>query len=125
MPVGPKDAVGLDVHVHGVDSHAGVALEGLLVAPVGHAGVQAADLVVVGDVENLPAAVNAWKGMTRGYGGRRFQSARRRVQEAVLTVSLAGVADPGEVLVAAAFVGAFGVVADVGAQSKLQTFVLI
>lgn len=42
-----------------------------------------------------------------------------------LTVSLARVADPGEVLVAAAFVGAFGVVAAVGADSKLQTLVLI
>lgn len=73
MPVGPKDAVGLDVHVHRVDSNAGVALEGLLVAPVGHAGVQAADLVIVGYVENLPAAVNVWMEMTRGYGGRRFQ----------------------------------------------------
>lgn len=42
-----------------------------------------------------------------------------------LTVCLARVADPGEVLVAAAFVGAFGVVAAVGAHSKLQTLVLI
>lgn len=51
--------------------------------------------------------------------------ALKRIQKAVLTVSLAGVADPGEVLVAAAFVGAFGVVTDVGAHTKLQTFVLI
>lgn len=42
-----------------------------------------------------------------------------------LTVCLARVADPGEVLVAAALVGAFGVVAAVGAHSKLQTLVLI
>lgn len=41
------------------------------------------------------------------------------------TVSLAGVIYPGEVLVAAAFVGAFGVIADVGTDSKLQTLVLI
>lgn len=43
----------------------------------------------------------------------------------VLTVSLAGVVDPGEVLVAAAFVGAFGVVADVGTHSVLHTLILI
>ncbi len=43
----------------------------------------------------------------------------------VLTVSLAGLIDPGEVLVAAAFKGAFGVVAHVGAHAKLQTFILI
>ena len=43
----------------------------------------------------------------------------------VLTVSLAGVMDPAEVLVAAAFIGALGVVADVGTYSKLQTLILI
>lgn len=43
----------------------------------------------------------------------------------VLTVSLAGLVDPGEVLVAAAFVRAFGVVTDVGTHSKLQTLILI
>ena len=43
----------------------------------------------------------------------------------VLTVSLAGVIDSGEVLVAAAFVGAFGVVADVGTHSELQTLILV
>lgn len=78
MPVGPKDAVGLDVHVHRVDSNAGVALEGLLVAPVGHAGVQAADLVIVGYVENLPAAVNVWTEMTRGYGGQTFSMSLKK-----------------------------------------------
>lgn len=126
MPVGPKDAVGLHVHVHRIDSNAGVTLEGLLIAPVWHAGVQAADLIIVGYVEDLPAAVYVWKAKRRGHGGSFFsKQALKRIQEAVLTVGLAGVADPGEVLVAAAFVGAFGVVADVGAHSKLQTFVLI
>lgn len=43
----------------------------------------------------------------------------------VLTVSLAGAIDPGKVLVAAAFVGAFGVVANVGTDSKLQTLIFI
>lgn len=61
MPVGPEDAVGLDVQVHCIDAHAGIALEGLFVAPVGHAGVQAANFVVVGYVENLSTAVHVWK----------------------------------------------------------------
>lgn len=99
MPVGPEDAVSLDMHVHRIDAHAGITLEGLLVAPVRHAGVQAADFIVVCDVENLPNAVQA--------------------------ISLACVIDPGEVLVAAAFIGAFGVVADVGTCSELQTLILI
>ncbi len=43
----------------------------------------------------------------------------------VLTISLAGVIDSGEVLVAAALVGTLSVVADVGTHSKLVTFVLI
>lgn len=60
VPVGPEDAVSLDVNVHRIDPHAGIALEGMLVAPVGHARVQAADFIVIGYVENLPAAVHAW-----------------------------------------------------------------
>lgn len=67
VPIGPKDAVELDVQVHRINSNAGVALEGLLVAPVGHAGVQAADLVIVSDVEDLPTAVNVWMEKRRGY----------------------------------------------------------
>lgn len=47
------------------------------------------------------------------------------LNRAVLTVNLAGVVDPGEVLVAAALVGALGVVADVGTHSKLLTLILI
>lgn len=43
----------------------------------------------------------------------------------VLTVSFAHVVDPGEVLVAAALVGAFGVVAHVGAHAELETLILI
>lgn len=99
MPVGPEDAVGFDMQVHRIDTHTGIALEGLLIMPVGHAGVQAADFIVVGDVENLSTAVHA--------------------------VSLARVTDPSEVLVAAAFVGAFGVVADMGTHSELNTLILI
>ena len=53
VPVGPVDAVGLDVQVHGVNAHVGVALEDLLVAPVRHRRVQAADLIVISDVEHL------------------------------------------------------------------------
>lgn len=57
MPVGPEDAVGLDVQVHGVDAHVGVTLEGLLVHPVRHAWVQTADLIIIGDVEHLPVSI--------------------------------------------------------------------
>ena len=53
VPVGPVDFVGFDVHVHGVDAHVGVSLEDLLVPPAGHPGVQAADLVIVRDVQHL------------------------------------------------------------------------
>ena len=62
VPVGPEDAVGLDVHVHRINPDAGVAMESLLVPPVGHAGVQAADLVIASYVENLPTAVDVWTG---------------------------------------------------------------
>lgn len=61
MPVGPEDAVGLDVQVHGVDAHVGVTLERLLVHPVGHTGVQAANLVVISDVEHLPVDIQTWQ----------------------------------------------------------------
>lgn len=61
MPVGPEDAVGLDVQVHRIDTHTGVALEGLLIAPVRHARVQAADFIVISYVENLTTAVHVWK----------------------------------------------------------------
>lgn len=51
--------------------------------------------------------------------------AKRLVVVKVLTISLAGVIDSGEVLVAAALVGTLCVVADVGTHSKLLTLVLI
>lgn len=54
-----------------------------------------------------------------------FKKDEKKDSVLVLTVSLAGVIDPGEVLVTAAFVGAFGVVADVGTHSELQTLILI
>lgn len=50
MPVGPEDPVGLDVQVHRINAHTGITLEGLLIAPVGHAGVKASDFIVVSDV---------------------------------------------------------------------------
>lgn len=49
----------------------------------------------------------------------------RRDAAVVLTVSFAHVVDPGEVLVAAALVGAFGVVAHVGAHAELETLIFI
>lgn len=39
MPVGPEDAVGFDVQVHRINTYAGIPLEGLLIAPVGHTGI--------------------------------------------------------------------------------------
>lgn len=50
------------MQVHGVDAHIGVALEGQLVAPVWHGGVQAADLIVVPKIEHMTLS---WKG-TKG-----------------------------------------------------------
>lgn len=132
MPVGPKDSVGLNVQVHGVDAHAGVSLEGLLIAPVGHARVQAADLVVVGNIKDLPTAVQVCQGkknttcrQTKTKVKKHDGVGKEGVEERRLTVSLAGVADLGEVPVAAALVGALGVVAHVGADTKLQTLVLV
>lgn len=43
----------------------------------------------------------------------------------VLTISLAGIINSGEVLVATALVGTLSVVADMGTDSKLLTLVLI
>lgn len=53
MPVRPVDAVCLDVDVHGVDAHVSIALENLLVTPVRYGRVQAADFIVVGDIQKL------------------------------------------------------------------------
>lgn len=53
VPVCPVNAVRLDMQVHGIDTHVGITLEDLLIAPVWHGGVQAADLIVVSDVEHL------------------------------------------------------------------------
>lgn len=58
MPVGPEDAVGLNMQVHCINAHTGIPLEGLLVAPVRHGRVQAADFIIVSDVENLSTAVH-------------------------------------------------------------------
>lgn len=99
VPVCPEDTVGFDVKVHGVDANAGIALEGLLVAPVGHAGVQAADFIVVSNVEDLTTTVSV--------------------------VSFASVIDSGKILVAAALEGSFGVVAHVRAHSKLLALIFI
>lgn len=53
VPVCPVNAVCLHMQVHGINAHVGIALEDLLVAPVRHGRVQAADLTVVGNVEHL------------------------------------------------------------------------
>lgn len=61
MPVGPVDAICLDMDVHGVDAHVSVALENLLVTPVGRGRVQAADFIVVSDVQKLSLSCSAIK----------------------------------------------------------------
>ena len=53
MPVGPVDAASLDVDIHGIDADALVTLEGLLISRMGVAGEQAADLIVVSDIQDL------------------------------------------------------------------------
>lgn len=53
VPVRPVDVVCLDVQVHGIDAHVCITLEDLLVAPVWYGRIQAADLIVIGDVEHL------------------------------------------------------------------------
>lgn len=53
VPVCPVNAIGLDMKVHGVNAHVSITLEDLLIAPVGYGRVQAADLIVVGDVQDL------------------------------------------------------------------------
>lgn len=61
MPVGPVDAVCLDVDVHGVDAHVSIALENLLITPVRYGRVQAADLIVIGDIQKLPLSYGGIK----------------------------------------------------------------
>lgn len=39
--------------VHGVNAHVSIALEDLLIAPVRYGRVQAADFIVIGDVQDL------------------------------------------------------------------------
>lgn len=68
MPVRPVYAICLDVDVHGVDAHVSIALENLLVAPVWYGGIQAADFIVIGDVEKLPLS----------YGGIKKKTLQRR-----------------------------------------------
>lgn len=67
MPVGPEDAVRLHVQVHRINTYTRITLEGLLVAPVRHARVQAADFIVIGYVQNLSTAVHAWKENRKSY----------------------------------------------------------
>lgn len=66
MPVGPIDTAGLDMDIHGIDADTFVTLEGLLVSRMGVTGEQAADLIVIGDVEDL--ILGAWTGERPGVG---------------------------------------------------------
>lgn len=53
VPVCPVNAACLDMQVHGINAHVGITLEDLLIAPVWHGRVQAADFTVVSNVEHL------------------------------------------------------------------------
>lgn len=55
MPVGPEDSPGFDVHVHGVDAHGGVSLEGLGPGPA--LGVEGSNLVIIRHVQDLTLTV--------------------------------------------------------------------
>lgn len=53
MPVCPVNAIRLDMKVHGIYTYISITLEDLLIAPVWYGRVQAADFIVVGNVQNL------------------------------------------------------------------------
>lgn len=128
MPVGPVDAICLDVDVHGVDAHVSIALENLLVAPVRYGRVQAADFIVIADIQKLSLSYGGIKNKKNNniVAEPKTQLGRTAAsQRSELTIGLAGLVDFGEVFVAAALVGSFGVVAHVGTHSKLLTLVLI
>lgn len=76
VPVGPIDTASLDVDVHGIDAHSLVTLEGLLVSRVRVTGEQAADLIVVSNVQDL--IFRAWRGERSDVrcGERKGQEAR-------------------------------------------------
>lgn len=76
VPVGPIDTASLDVDVHGVDAHSLVTLEGLLVSRVRVTGEQAADLIVISNVQDL--IFRAWRGERSDVrcGERQGQEAR-------------------------------------------------
>ena len=61
VPVGPVDAICLDVDVHGVNAHISIALENLLVPPVRYGRVQAADFIVIGDIQKLSLSYGSIK----------------------------------------------------------------
>lgn len=67
MPVGPVDTASLDVDIHGIDADTLVTLEGLLVSRMGVAGEQAADLIVVSDIQDL--ILRAWRDKSPDVGG--------------------------------------------------------
>lgn len=53
VPICPINTVCLDMQVHGINAYVGITLEYLLVAPVWHERVQAADLIIISNVEHL------------------------------------------------------------------------
>lgn len=80
VPVGPIDTAGFDVDIHGINADTLVTLEGLLVSRMGVTGEQAADLIVIGDVEDL--ILRAWMGKRPGVGCGKRQRWEARLGDA-------------------------------------------
>lgn len=53
VPVGPIDPACLDVDIHSINANTLITLEGLLISRMWMAGEQAADLIVISDVQDL------------------------------------------------------------------------
>lgn len=75
VPVGPIDTASFDVDIHGINADTLVTLEGLLISRMGVTGEQAADLIVVSNVQDL--ILRACRGkrsdVRRGEAGARGQ----------------------------------------------------
>lgn len=66
VPVGPIDTASLDMDIHGINADALVALECLLVSRMGVPREQAADLIVISNVQDL--VLRAWRNKRSGLG---------------------------------------------------------
>lgn len=94
VPVGPVDAICLDVDVHGVDAHVSIALENLLITPVWYGRVQAADFIVIGDIQKLSLSYGGIKKIKKNNNnnnivvGTNKQAGKETSSPSALQVSL-------------------------------------